>query len=122
MQDAVLRTLTVLDIITDPLPTVDMVFTRDCLVHFPIPAIHRAIANVKMSGSRMFAATTFPGYADSAPGRGNAEIQMGSWRPLDLQSAPFNLPEPIAMLHEWTPDQQEPNYAKCIGVWEIKDL
>jgi hypothetical protein len=74
----------VMDIITTKLPKVDLIFCRDCLVHLPYSDIHKALNNCKESGSRYLLTTSFPLH-------NNHDIQMGDWRPLNLEQAPFNL-------------------------------
>jgi SAM-dependent methyltransferase len=81
-----------LDMTADPLPRVDLIFTRDCFVHFSYGLIFAAIENMRSSGSRFLLTTTFPG-------RDNQDIETGGWRPLDLAAFPFNL-SPVEVINE----------------------
>jgi SAM-dependent methyltransferase len=83
-----------LDMLTDKLPYADLVIVRDCLVHFPNDAVFRALNNVYESASKYFLSTTFPNHSNKI------DIEMGDWRPLNLQDSPFNLPEPLAIINE----------------------
>ncbi len=83
-----------LDLINGPLPTVDLVFCRDCLVHFSYAHIRAALRNIVRSESTYLMATTF------ASRRGNTDISTGGWRPLNLAAPPFAFPEPLVLLNE----------------------
>jgi hypothetical protein len=77
------RQLQVLDLLHDPLPRVDMVFSRDCLVHLDDNDIMAALRNVVRSQATYFAATTFVRREVNLPGT------TGGWRTLNLCRAPF---------------------------------
>lgn len=103
-----------LDLLTDPLPNRDAILCRDCLVHLPNKAVLQALANIRASGARYLLATTFPGHL------ANDDIALGFWRPINLERPPFNLPPPVALLHEGNTD---PAFAdKSLGVWRIADI
>lgn len=104
----------VLDLTTDPLPAVDLVWCRDCLVHLSYAHITAALWNVGQSGAKWFACTSF-----RYSGRVNADIASGGWRPLSLTAAPFNLPEPEEWLPETPPPQGGEFADKAVGVWRI---
>jgi hypothetical protein len=107
-----------LDLISDKLPKVDLVFCRDCLVHLSNLDVLRALGNIKASGSTYFATTTF-GQLDT-----NEDIPTGSWRPLDLTRAPFALPEPLERVNE-TPASVPPldgYYNKEMALWRVEDI
>ena len=73
-----------LDIRCDKLPRCDFVLCRDCIVHFDFIDGLRAVDNVRNSGARWFAATTFPSLSRN-------DDLTSIWRPLNLQLPPFNL-------------------------------
>jgi len=60
-----------LDITSDYLPQVDLILSRDCLVHFPFSEISAALKNFKSSQSTYLLTTTFTGP------RPNLDIPMG---------------------------------------------
>ncbi len=98
------------DIARDPLPRADLLVCRDCLVHLPLEDAQNALANLRASGSRYLALTTFPGV------RANTDIPAGQWRALNLQAAPFDLPPPLEIITERC---TEPGYAdKALAIWE----
>jgi SAM-dependent methyltransferase len=104
-----------LDIQSSPLPTADLLFCRDCFVHFSYKDILKAINNIKKSQCKYMLTTTFPG-------RKNRNIITGAWFPIDLQKFPFYFPEPVEIIEE---DCTEYNHAyidKSIALWEIKRI
>ncbi len=104
-----------LDLISDELPKVDVVFSRDCLVHLPYSAIKKAIKNVVSSGAKWLITTHFPG-------RVNHDIPTGSWRPLDLTAEPFFLPQPEYIINEGCTEGNGAYADKSLGVWSIDSI
>lgn len=104
----------VLDIISDPLPKVDLIFTRDCLGHLSNDEVERALDNIKRSGSTYLLTTHFP----DSKWRKDADIQTGAWRPIDLDKQ-FGLGLPILSLseHELSANRQYDD--KCLALWRI---
>ena len=105
-----------LNIMKHTLPQVDVVFCRDCLVHFSDADVLRSIANIRRSRSRYLLTTTFPDHHENAP------ITTGGWRPLNLQIAPFHFPPPLQLLNEqYTGDGGQ--YAdKSLGLWRVEEI
>jgi hypothetical protein len=107
------RTFTTLDIVTDDLPRVDLILCRDCLPHFSLRLLKRAVNNIKRSRSGYLLTTTFPGRST------NTGIFTGSWQPLNLCAPPFNFPPPMRLINEGHP----PPYAdKSLGLWHIHNV
>lgn len=104
------------NIIESELPKVDLIFCRDCLVHFSFKDIHQALSNFKKSGSKYLLTTSFID-------RGvNRDIQTGSWRPINLEKPPFNLPKPLKIIHENNLDEHGIYFDKCMVLWQLSDL
>jgi hypothetical protein len=104
------------DLVRDPLPPSDLVFCRDGLVHLPNADIVRALRNFKRSGSTYLASTTFTGE------RENGDIELGHWRPLNLERPPFSLAPPFRIVDEHC-DQESGAFAdKVIGFWRLAEL
>jgi SAM-dependent methyltransferase len=112
-----LRSFLKLDITQDPVPQVDLVFCRDCLVHLPEKRVWQALENIERSGSTYLLTTTFPRQTK------NKDVMfVGQWRPLNLQVAPFNFPEPLRLIDEkntWKADRYPD---KSLGLWRVADL
>lgn len=110
------RRFAVLDLTQDALPTVDLVFCRDCLVHLSNRHIWQAIANLKTSGSRWLLTTTFPANAQ------NTDIEDGDWRLLNFELSPFSFPPAVALLNEECTEHDGAFGDKSLGLWAIADL
>jgi hypothetical protein len=110
------RRFIVLDIMKDQLPPVDLIFSRDCLVHFSFRDICRTIGNIKRSNSKYLLTTTF-----TAQDR-NTDIATGEWRPLNLQLPPFNFPKPIVVINENCTEVDGRYPDKSLGLWQIANI
>lgn len=91
---------TSLNLLTDALPSSDLVICRDCLVHFSNEDIHRAIDNIKRSESKLLLTTTFTDCME------NEDIITGGWRPINLQKGPFNFGSTEMIFNEETPESK----------------
>ena len=105
-----------LDLIKDPLPKVDLVFCRDCLVHLSFEDIFHVFHNICASQSEYFLTTTFTGRTK------NRDIVTGAWRPLNLEVAPFTLPQPLKVITEGCTEGANKYTDKALGIWRIADI
>lgn len=103
-----------IDLTKDSLPKVDVVFVRDCFIHFSDSDVFRSLRKIIESESKYLITTTFTKTLK------NRNIVTGQGQRLNLRIAPFNLPEPIMVINENCPDEQYKD--KSLGIWEIKDL
>lgn len=110
------RRFEVLDLTADPLPAVDLVLCRDCLVHLSNLHIAQALENVRASGSTWLLTTTFPCHDQEG------DLDDGDWRPLNLERPPFALPPPLALLNEGCSEHDGAFADKSLGLWRIADL
>ena len=101
------------DVTRDPLPNADAILCRDCLVHLSLDLAQDAIRNFAASGARYLITTTFP----TVPA--NGEARVGTWRPLNLQRAPFHLPEPLKLIRERAPNPEDKYNDKSLGIWDL---
>lgn len=106
---------TTCDLLRDSLPAADLVLCRDCLVHLSHCEVRTALSNIAASEARYLLTTTFPG-------RHNTDIATGGWRPLDLASAPFNLPPPRRLIREGCDEFDGAYRDKSLGLWPVADL
>lgn len=106
----------ILDLLTDNIPQVDMVFCRDCLVHLSLEDLRMAIANIVRSGSTYLMSTTFPGRANEKV------ISTGQWTPYNLQAAPISLPPPLELVNEDCRTHYPKFNDKSMGIWKVSDL
>ena len=102
-----------LDLITSPLPKVDAIFCRDCLVHLSFKDALTALDNIRRSQSTYLITTTFSNRES------NHDIITGDWRPLNLLLPPFELPDPLLMINEGNTEGDGIFADKTAGVWKI---
>lgn len=105
-----------LDLIKDKLPKVDLVFSRDCLVHFSFADIFLVLDNLCNSQSKYFLTTTFTDIKD------NHDIVTGQWRTLNLEIMPFMLPKPLKLIIEGCTEDNGAYEDKSLGLWKIADI
>ena len=106
-----------LDVTKDPLPQMDLILCRDCLVHLSFADIKAALENFKASGSTYLLTTTF-----TERSRNKNIPTGGEWRPLNLMVAPFSLPAPRELLNEQCPEGNGAWADKSLGLWRLEDI
>ncbi|HYV25564.1 MAG TPA: class I SAM-dependent methyltransferase [Pyrinomonadaceae bacterium] len=104
------KSFAVLDITRDPLPEVDVILCRDCLIHLSSKHVRAAIANFKRSNSSFLLATTHTTITQ------NEDTQSGCGRLVNLQLSPFNFPPPLQLITE------DAELGKHLGLWSIEKL
>jgi SAM-dependent methyltransferase len=105
----------VANLLKDLLPQSDLVFCRDCLVHFSDRHVFKALENIKRSKSTFLLTTTFPEHR-------NKNIVTGSWRAINLQDRPFFFQKPIALFKEDFHNPASGIADKALGLWRINEL
>ena len=104
------------DLITDPLPTADVILCRDCLVHLSYPQILDSFANFRASGATYLLTTTFV-ELDA-----NIDVATGDWRPLNFCLPPFRMPPPVDVIVEGCTEAGGAYSDKSLGLWRVADL
>lgn len=122
----------VMDILEDDLPKVDVVLARDVFIHFRHELIGRAITNIKRSGSKYLLTTHhtdinaegprgkyfLPDVADLGGDADRYGFEF-KFRPLHFMAPPYNWPEPVDLLmeasHAW-------GGHKSLALWKLEDL
>lgn len=99
------------DLSNDDLPKSDLIFSRDCLVHLSFDDALKIISNFKRSGAKYLLTTTFTDRIK------NDDLDDGFWRPLNMQLAPFNFPNPIYFINENCTEGNNLFTDKCLGLW-----
>jgi hypothetical protein len=105
-----------INIIEDKLPKVDLIFVRDCLVHFDNKSIFLFLNNLVNSEVKYLLATNFP------ITNHNYDITIGNWRPINLQKKPYNLPKEIDILWEESEETYGQFPDKSLFLWRVKDI
>jgi SAM-dependent methyltransferase len=108
------REFRVLDLAVSELPRVDLILSRDCLVHFSYSLIRKALSNLQSSRSCYLLTTTYPNHHE------NVDISTGDWRPLNLCAPPFIFPAPLRTIEEHHPEQAYSD--KSLGLWSVESL
>ena len=102
-----------LNLLSDDLPNVDLLFCRDCLVHLSFDDNSKVLANIKKSNIKYLMATTFPNVEQ------NDNIITGRWRKLNLEKAPFSFPKPLMLIHE---NNETNEHLKSMGIWIVDEI
>ena len=102
----------VLDLVSDELCKADLVVVRDWFTDLPHSLVGRAIRNLKHSGARLLLTTTYPGHAE------NIDVEIGGFRPIDLEKSPFNLPHPLELI----PETEGETSGKTMALWDVNTL
>lgn len=105
-----------INIIEDKLPKVDLIFIRDCLVHFDNKSIFLFFKNLINSEIKYLLTTNFP------LTHHNYDITMGNWRPINLKRKPYNLPNEIDILWEESTEDYGQFPDKSLFLWKIDDI
>lgn len=104
-----------INLLEDSLPNVDLIFTRDCLVHLTNSQVHQAIKNICNSGAKYFMTTTFENIHT------NKSYEEGDrWRAINLLVEPFNLPQPIEIIDDSFSNGQDMH--KRMYLWDVDTL
>jgi SAM-dependent methyltransferase len=105
------------DITRDPLPRVQLVLCREVLFHFPDEDVRRALANLRARTRATWLLTTsFRQHPENPP------IPLGSWRPLNLEAAPFRFPPPMEEVDDLPLAEREKYADKRLCLWRFADL
>lgn len=104
-----------LDLATDALPQVDLIFSRDCLVHLSFKDAFAVIKNFKKSNSTYLLTTTYPEIPE------NKDIVTGDWRAIDLRLPPYNFHNTLEIIDEETTERKDYKQ-KSLGLWKLSDI
>lgn len=85
------------DVTKDPLPDVDLWLCRDCLFHLSEDLVFAALRNFAKSNVNWLLTSTHP-HAEF-----NSDITTGSFRLINLEKPPYNLPKPDLVMEDWIP-------------------
>jgi hypothetical protein len=114
------RTFIELDITKEIPPRAELILCRDLLVHLNTKQIYLALRNIKRSGATYILTTSF---TDNRPYK-NLPIFTRSvgWRAINLQSEPFNFPEPLEIVNEECTEGAGEFSDKSLALWKVADL
>lgn len=111
------RSFSVMNIVEEDLPTVDVVLCRDVFQHYGDMDIKRIVANIKLSNSKYLLTSTFRGKKQNNDPLNHANqilaLVTGIGRNLEIE--PFNFPKPLYTINEGF-------QGKTLGLWNVADL
>lgn len=90
------RDFRVFDITQDRFPAVDLLFCRDCLIHFSYADIRRVLENIAGSDIKYVLMTSYTGVA-------NTDIPTGGFRGVNFLQPPYNFGAPVDSIEDWIP-------------------
>jgi len=102
-----------MNMVTDELPTCDLILSRDILIHLSDDDIIRYINNCKKSGIKYLMTSTYPDL--------DKNQEMGGihgWRFINFEIADWNFPKPLELINENS--QVDP--IKCMALWSLADI
>jgi hypothetical protein len=115
------RAFEVMDIVESVPPPRDLALCKDLFTHFPQRDVVDAFNNIKKSGSRYLAATTYyPALVKASQAKYyyehiNIRSAPAYWRPLNLQLKPFYFPSPLWSIREG-------HGGRTLDIWALEDL
>jgi hypothetical protein len=110
------REFLVTDLTNDKLPKVDVVFSRDCLVHLSYKDIYKALKRIKESESTYVLLTSFYNC------KKNRNIITGQWRKINFELFPFYFKKPIDIIDEKYTLKGEHYSDKVMALWKVSEL
>ncbi len=108
-----------IDIIKEPIPKVDLVFTRDCFIHLSYSNIYAVLRNYRKSGAQYLLVSTY-----TNPGRINHNVD-GLYlygRMLNMQKFPFYFGKPVDLIVEECTENDGINSDKSLGLWKLETI
>lgn len=106
----------IIDLLVDNIPDSDLIFCRDCLVHFSFKDIFKALNNIKNTNSKYLMTTNF------IERNHNEDIPTGSWRTINLCKPPFNFPKPSLIILEKCTEADNQFSDKALFLWELSQI
>ena len=108
-----------LDLTSDAIPRVDLIFTRDCFIHLSFKNIISMLQNYKKSKSKYLLVSTYIN-AD----RKNIDVK-GFYlygRMLNLEKYPFNFKKPLELIVEECTEGNGIYSDKSLGLWRLSEI
>jgi hypothetical protein len=86
----------VFDISQDAFPEVDLLFCRDCLIHFSHADIRRVFENIARSNIKYVLMSSYPKL-------NNTDIQTGGFRGINFNKDPYDFEPAMDSIEDWIP-------------------
>ena len=121
------RDFRVLDVISDFLPSVDLIFVRDLFIHLTLSLCRRCIENINMSNFK-YAMFTHDPLSSRYPPTGNIELARAKhganyeFRPISMRLPPFNFPAPLDSITEHQEHSPGWQAQKQMALWSKEQI
>ena len=99
-----------IDVVNDTLPTVDLLFCRDLLIHLPCESIKKIFRNVLASNIKYV-------LVSSCVNEHNNDIDHGQHREVNLERSPFLFPSPL-----YTIDDTCRHVVRNMLLWDAEQI
>lgn len=104
------------NLLKDDIPDVDVIFIRDLFIHLSNEQVSLIMSKVLSSSVKYIITTTYPEITEN-----KVENTGDRWRKINLEIAPFCLPEAMLYLDDSWNDSKVDSRKK-MGVWRISQL
>lgn len=101
-----------IDISSQFLPDADLLFCRDCLIHFSSADIIQTFKNIANSNIKYVMLTS---YHDNC--YNNIDIATGSFRPISFTKPPYDFEDPLESIVDWIPNTVNRDQIKLMNLW-----
>ncbi|TCW77490.1 class I SAM-dependent methyltransferase [Burkholderia sp. SRS-46] len=118
------RKFVVLDIVSDELPSADLLLVRDCFIHFSNDLVLKSLRNIVRSDIRYIGLSTvsdkhYPDLANSDLERTQDGVNF-EYRPIKFEAAPFSFPPPVMEVEDGIDGAVQ--WRPVIGIWETHTI
>ncbi len=114
-----------IDLVSDDLPKVDMIFVRDCFIHFTNDLIRKSLHNIQRSGSRYLCVSHEANINRfGGPNGHNIDLDRAvegvnyEFRPVSFELQPFAFGKPL----DSVVDRIDGDSVTLMAVWDIAAL
>jgi hypothetical protein len=108
-----------LDIISNMIPCVDLVLTRDCFIHLSYDLIYKILKNFKKSKSKYILLST---YTNENRININVKDVFINGRALNMEKFPFCFPKPIKIINENCTESNGDYSDKSLALWNLNEI
>jgi len=112
------RRFMVLDLTKDPLPAVDVILSRDCFLHLPLPMIFDALRNIAASQAKWLLTSSY--VWRGLPNNEETDGVFVGGRRINLEVEPFHFCPPRRTI----PENEALEFCadKSLCLWRIEDV
>ncbi len=118
------RRFMALDIVSDALPAADLIFIRDCFIHFSNDLVFQSLENIAKSDIKYLCVSSIspkfhPDVINFDLDRTQAGVNF-EFRPIQFRSAPFSFPPPVLELADGI--EGTTDWHASMTIWEVETV